>query len=220
MSGKRVVFTALILGLALGSSAAAQPQISMVGTWSGEAPGQGGMVHGADQYMPDGTYVSVMQLPNGSVERIWGSYVARQTSARQIQLSLRMRGLLPREICAQAPGFPIRCSPNRAPEATTLEVNFVSSSSVQVNGVTMTRDRGSPLLAMQPPQRLVLAARAPVAPQMRQPVMPAMHPYTTPTGPGSVQGMRADDQAQQYRICAVNGGQVIQLQGGGVRCVQ
>ncbi len=83
----------------------------------------------------------------------------------------------------------------------------------------MSRSSGSPLLQIEVSDRLIMAAQAPVQPQMRQPVAPTLRPYATPTGPGSVQGMRQDDQMQQYRICAVNGGQVVKEYGGSVRCV-
>lgn len=213
--------TALLLALAFHGGASAQPRtrISMLGVWSGETPGQGGMVHGSDQYTPGGSYVSAMQLPNGSIQRIWGSYRAQQTSPRQIHLSLRTQGFLPRQICAQAPGFPVRCSPNQVPPSMEMDVNFVSPSVIQVNGIAMRRSGGSPLLTAQVPEQLVLAAAAPVAPNIRQPVMPNGPGHYTPTGPGSVQGMHRDDQMQQYRICAVNGGQVVREQGGTVRCV-
>lgn len=43
--------------------------------------------------------------------------------------------------------------------------------------------------------------------------------YSSPSGPGSVQALRQDDQMQQHRICAINGGQVVEEQGGTVRCI-
>ncbi len=211
-----------LTAIIMGASAQAQPAdingngggVSLVGTWTGSTAGS----RGADQYKPDGTYVTVMQLANGTVERIWGVYQARQTSSRQMHVSLNVRGFLPAQICAQAPGFAVQCRPNQVPPQQEADVVFTSPSTFQVNGVTMSRG-ASPLLQMRVPNRLVLAAQAPVQPQMRQPVMPGMRPYTTPTGPGSVQGMREDDQMQQYRICAVNGGQVVKEYGGALRCI-
>ena len=213
--------TALLLAPAFHGGASAQPRtgISMVGIWSGETPGQGGMVRGSDQYLPGGSYVSAMQLPNGSIQRIWGSYRAQQTSPRQIHLSLQTQGFLPCQICAQAPGFPVRCRQNQVPSSAEMDVNFVSPSIVQVNGITMRRRGASPLLIARVPEQLILAAAAPIIPNMRQPVMPNNPSHYTPTGPGSVQAMRQGDQMQQYRICAANGGQVVQERGGTVRCV-
>ena len=210
-----------VLACAPAGAAFAQSQhgASMVGVWNGEAPGQGGMVHGSDQYNADGSYVSVMQLPNGTVQRIWGSYTVQPVSAGEMRIDYRVQGFLPRQICAQAPGFQVNCRPNQVPPTSNMQVRFVSPSELEANGIALHRVSGSPLLQMQVPAQLVLAAQAPVQPNMRQPVMPTLHPYQTPTGPGSVQGMRQDDQMQQYRICAVNGGQVVKEYGGTVRCI-
>jgi hypothetical protein len=54
---------------------------------------------------------------------------------------------------------------------------------------------------------------------MRQPVMPALHPYQTPGGPGSVAAMKYDDDhLQPYRVCGVNGGSVYTDQSGVQHC--
>ncbi len=218
----------LLLGLVLCGAAAAQPgygqngpapRLSVVGTWSGRSPGQGGETQGSDQYKADGSFVSVIQLPNGTMQRLWGAYSTQQTSPRQLHLSFRIHGFLPREICAQAPGFSVSCRPNQVAPTMEADADFLSPSAFRISGATMTRVSGSRLLQIAVPAQLVLAAQAPVQPQMRQPVMPTLHPYGAPTGPGSVQAMHQDDQLQQYRICAVNGGQVIEEQGGAVRCV-
>jgi hypothetical protein len=223
MNNINAAFASLLMAVIFASVTQAQPyspredarSVSLLGTWAGRNGGS----RGADQYNPDGTYVSVLQLANGTVERIWGVYEARQTAQRQLHVSLSVRGFLPAQICAQAPGFPVQCRPNQVPLQQDADVVFTSPSTFEVNGVTMRRGAGSPLLQMRVPDRLVLAAQAPVQPQMRQPVMPSINPYRTPTGPGSVEGMRQDDQMQQYRICAVNGGQVVKEYGGAVRCV-
>jgi hypothetical protein len=197
------------------SEAAATRTNPLLGVWIGRNAGS----NGADQYNPDGTYVSVAQLANGTVERIWGVYQVRPLSSHQLHVSLTVRGVLPRSICAQAPGFAVQCRSNQVPPHQETDVIFTSPSSFQVNGITMSRSSGSPLLQIEVSDRLIMAAQAPVQPQMRQPVAPTLRPYATPTGPGSVQGMRQDDQMQQYRICAVNGGQVVKEYGGSVRCV-
>lgn len=192
---------------------------SLVGAWSGEAPGQGGMIHGTDSYSADGNYVSVMQLPNGTVQRIWGRYTVKKVSPSQVSVHYLVQGFLPRQICAQAPGFAVQCRPNSVPPSSELVITFVTPSRIEGNGLVLSRDPSPRLLAMSVPERLILAARAPIAPNMVQPVMPNMPGHYTPTGPGSVQGMKADDNLQQRRICAVNNGQVIRQQDGTLTCI-
>jgi hypothetical protein len=211
MTLARVFVRAAALVLLLSAPAAAQPPSAggqgrsgaIVGSWVGEVQGQGGMVHGADQY----------------IQRVWGRYDAQRTAGGQVHLSLRTMGFLPKQICAQAPGFPVKCRPNQVPATMGSDVNFSSPNAFQINGVTMTRANGSPLLQAQVPSQLILGVQAPVQPHMVQPVAPSAPGHYTPTGPGSVQAMHADDDQQQYRICAVNGGQVLRMRDGSLKCI-
>ena len=73
-----------------------------------------------------------------------------------------------------------------------------SDSSLQVNGMTVRRDPAPFLLRERVPERVLLAAAAPVQPMMRQPVMPMMHPYQTPNGPGQAISRANHANAQDF----------------------
>ena len=182
----RISITAALATL-LGASVplCAQPRsIDLTGAWSGQRPGQGGMDHITDSYQPDGSFVSVLQLPNGTVQRLWGHYQATPTAPNAGRVDFQVEGHLPLQICAQAPGFPVNCRPNQVQGSATANITMTSPSSFMVNGIVMSRDPAPYLLQQRVPEQLVLAARAPVQPQMQQPVMPTLHPYQTPNGPG------------------------------------
>jgi hypothetical protein len=144
---------------------------SIVGAWSGQSAGQGGVSHGTDLYNADGTFVSVSQLPNGTMQRFWGLYRVTPVSPYQLTVEFQLQGVLPRQICAQTPGFPMGCRPYSPPAPPPETVTFTSPTTLQVNGITMQRDNAPYLLQQNVPQRLVMNAQAPVQPHMRQPVM-------------------------------------------------
>lgn len=203
-----------LLAFEAGAVAAGAPDL--VGAWSTSMPGQGGTAHATESFKPDGTYVAVRQEPNGTVLRMWGRYRATPAGASQVRLEHEMQGWLPRRICAQSPGFPVKCNAFTPPPAPPVTLSFSSPSTFTVNGLRLVRDASPALLDIAVGEQLVLNAPAPVAPQMAQPVMPKLHPYVTPRDPTAGPGR---DDLQQRRVCAVNDGQVVKEYGGRLRCV-
>lgn len=197
----RILLANLVLsGLALSSPAFAQPMpgAELVGAWSGQRPGQAGMDHVTTAYQPDGSYVSAMQLPNGTIERIWGKFKVTPLPAQQMRVDFRVDGVLPRQICAQAPGFPMNCRPNVIQNTITSVITPKSASSFEVNGMTMMRDSAPYLLQQRIPEQLVMAVAAPAAPRITQPTMPTLHPYETPHGPGLAIAGANHQMAQEF----------------------
>jgi hypothetical protein len=177
-------------------SAAQQPDgLTLVGTWSGQRPGQNGMDRISEYYGPDGSFVSVLQLGNGTMTRVWGAYRLSPYSPTQGRLEFQAQGVLPRQICAQAPGFPVRCGPNQTPVSNSADIQFTSPASFQTNGMTMMRDPHPYLLQQPVPEQLVLAVPAPVNPGIPQPMPPA---HITPNGPGVGIAEQNHDNAQEF----------------------
>ena len=198
---RRCLLLAAILALWSGGPVAAQAPsfVDLSGAWSTQRPGpQGGMERFTDLYRPDGSFVSVHQLPNGTMERAWGRYREEPLTPGRVRMVFELQGWLPRFICAQAPGFPVRCQPYRMPRTRMAIFTATSDSSLQVNGMTVRRDPAPFLLRERVPERVLVAAAAPVQPMMRQPVMPMMHPYQTPNGPGQAISRANHANAQDF----------------------
>jgi len=195
--------------------ASAGQGISLVGAWSGDSPAQGGMEHHTLSFGQDGTYVSVEQYPNGSVQRIWGVYSASAQSETQMTVVAQRRGWLPHQICAQAPGFAAKCRAYTPPnEKVSLTLSFTSASSFEVNGATLTRDDAPYLLQQQVAGKLLLHVAAPVKPNIAQPVA---RPGIRYQSPGNTGGSGCDNM-QQNRICTVNDGRIV-IENGCEVCV-
>ena len=222
----------IVVGLASGLQAAvgaadAQPYGSarnqgtvragpgIVGTWSGQAPGQGGMSQMSDDYEPDGSFVSVMRLPNGSMTRFWGRYQVSPGQQGLTSIQFDIQGWLPRQICTQVPGFTLKCNAYDIPRSSSATLQFISPDSFQVNGATMSRDPAPQLLGAQVPERYVQNAPAPFQPNIPQPVMPGggryVSPFPTGGGGGSGDG-RCDDNHQRV-LCNMNNGNFIKSNG-------
>ncbi len=157
----------------------------LLGAWTWLSPGQGGMDRNTVLFQPDGTYVRASQLVNGSMLRYWGSYSVTQLSPNQVNLQSHTQGWLPTSLCAQAPGFPPRCSPAPHPPEMSFNLVFTSPSTMQTQGVVLSRDPSPYLLRQQVAQQQMMTVAAPVQPNIQQPVMPTLHPYVTPNGPGN-----------------------------------
>jgi hypothetical protein len=186
---------------------------SLVGAWSVSVPGQGGMTLINEAFQADGTYVSVRREPNGTMLRVWGSYRSTAVSPSQLRVESTVQGWLPRQICAQAPGFPVRCSAFTPPAPQPMTLAFSSPESFQVDGFTVHREASPGLLQQAVSERLVMAAQAPVQPIIRPPVMPGV-----PGGPAHVTPIDptagpARDDLQQRRICSINGGNLVVVSG-------
>ena len=180
----KLTFWILAAAMAWTVSAAAQQGPSLVGAWSWDSPGQYGMDHNTVAFNQDGTYLRVSRWANGTMTRFWGNYSATPVSPTQFRLQSQTTGWLPAQFCSQAPGFPARCSPAPHPPEMSFTVAFTSPSSFQAQGMVLARDPSPFLLQQQVPQMAMTAAQAPVQPNIQQPVMPTLHPYQTPNGPG------------------------------------
>lgn len=188
---------------------------SLVGAWSGTTPGQGGLELHTEWFGQDSSYVSVERLPNGSMQRFWGTYRATPAGPGQLSVDFHAVGWLPHEICTQVPGFATKCVPYNPPLSASLRLQFTSASTLQINGSTLARD-ASPRLLQQPvPERLMQQGNAPVHPNITQPIAPGGTRYQTPHDPGRPGG----DDLQQERICAVNNGQIVVQQDGHKVCI-
>ena len=157
---------------------------SLVGAWTGEAPAQGGHLRTTLAFNQDGTFVSVTRYPNGGAEKSWGGYSAQARSPTQIHLDVRRQDWAPHQMCSQAPGFTVKCANYDPPPTTSVDVTVISTTSIQVLGVQLSRDTSPDLLNQPVPEQAFTMARAPVTPNIRPPVMPTLHPYQTPHGPG------------------------------------
>lgn len=191
---------------------APQRSADIVGTWSAGEP-QSGI---AFAFNPDGTYVNVSGGA-GASQRLWGRY-RTTASGNAVRIDFQVMGWAPRQMCVQVSGGARACRPYSPIYSNAATVTFTSSSTFEAGGTQFRRDPSPYLLQTQIPEILEREV-ANAAPPMRQPVMPTLHPYRTPGGPGSVQGMQWDtDHAQPYRICAVNGGSVYTDQNGVQHC--
>lgn len=184
---------------AVTQSAVAQPAgPSLLGAWSWESQGRFGTDHNTLLFRPNGTYVRVSRWGNGTLVRYWGNYRASPVSAYQVRVQSQTVGWLPAAFCAQAPGFPVRCSPTPRPPEMSVVVTFRSPSMLQADGMILRRDNAPYLLNQQVPARTLSIVAAPVQPNMRQPVMPTLHPYTTPNGPGNAIANDNHANAQKF----------------------
>ena len=168
---------------------------------------------------PDGSFVSVLRLPNGTMQRVWGHYRATQVSDSQMQTQFEVEGWLPREICTQSPGYQMQCSPYTIPTSGSGTLTFVSPTAFVANGVTMMRDPSPYLLQQQMPERAIVYGQAPAQPGMQQPgmqqpVVPGGSRYVPLNRPA---GPQCDD-LQQQRLCAINNGHY-ERSGGCLVCV-
>ncbi len=177
----------------------------LLGAWSWQSPGQGGMNHDSLALQADGSYVHVGQLPNGSMFRYWGTYRATAGSRTRVRLQLHTVGWLPTAICTQIAGFGRRCGSTPHPSDQSFEAVFVGADVLQVEGVAVFRDPAAYLLQRQVPETFVQNGRTPTQPAIAQPHAPGGARYQSPGI--STPGLGGNcDNLQQQRICTVNGG--------------
>ncbi|WP_158746242.1 hypothetical protein [Acidisphaera sp. L21] len=181
---RRLAFAGVLVAITVALPALAQ-QPSVLGAWSWQSPGQGGMDQNTTLFQPDGSYVRVSRLATGQTLRYWGQYQVVQTSPTQVTLQSHILGWLPVSTCMQVSGFAPQCQQVPRPPDASFPLAFTSPSTLQAQGVTLHRDSAPYLLQQQVPQQTMTMLNAPVQPSIRQPVMPAMHPYVTPNGPGN-----------------------------------
>jgi hypothetical protein len=200
---------AACLGASFASTAFAAPEL--LGAWSTTLPGQGGMTQVTESFDADGHFVTVRREPNGTMMRVWGDYRSVAVSPTAVRVESRLQGWAPRQICAQAPGFPVRCNAFTPPEPQAAVLDFVSPDAFRQEGLVVQRDRHPGLLAQQVSDRLVLAAPAPV----QAPLAGGGggsgggSRYVTPTDPSAGN----HGEIQQRRICSINGGSLVVVSG-------
>jgi len=169
----RTIAAALCAGAALAAATAASAGgLPLVGTWSWNSPGQGGMDHNTIGFGANGSYVRVSQLTNGELLRYSGTYRAAQVSGNQVQVLTHTTAWLPTRMCAQAPGFAARCQAVRPPPESPLVMQFASANMMRAQGMTLVRDRSPYLLQQRVQASVTMGVRAPTQPNIRQPVMP------------------------------------------------
>ncbi len=192
--------------------------MDITGGWSTEVSGPQGVTRAAAVYGSDGTFVTLMQLPNGSIQKIWGTYTATQISPTQVQLEGQTQGWLPQQICAEAPGFPMRCQPYTVPPTESVTVQFTSPSTIEADGALWNRDPSPALLQAQVPAQVVNTVPAPVQPIIPQPVDPNNPDAGNPDAGNPGAGNPGCDDLQQERLCTVNDGTIV-MEGGCEKCL-
>jgi hypothetical protein len=170
----------------------------LAGAWSWQSPGQGGTDQNTTLFQPDGTYVRVSRLTSGQTLRYWGQYQVVQISPTQARLQSHILGWLPTSTCVQAPGFAPQCQQVPRPPDGSFPFEFTSPTTLLAQGMTLHRDPSPYLLQQQVPQQTMTILNAPVQPNIRQPVMPALHPYVTPNGPGNLAAAGNHAGAQKF----------------------
>ena len=161
--------------LAAAPAALAQQAPSVVGTWSTQQSGDGGMMLSTVGMGSDNTFAVETQLPNGSRMRVWGTYQATPLSGNTIRIVQQVVDWSPHQICTQAPGFNPNCGPFQPPPPMPLVLTFQSADSYEVNGNQWSRDPDAALLRQPVPDPLMQYAQAPVSPAIPQPYNPS--PY-------------------------------------------
>jgi|GEM_PF-2262557 len=200
--GSLLIVALAVFDLATLPPVAAQ-QNGIVGTWALRAPdGNGGANFSWYTFTADGQYQMVSAIQggrnNGSVVQRWGTYQARPVGGNAYQVAVRITGGAPTQVCAQGQG----CTPVQGIQRM-MNLNFqVSGNSLrQSDGTVFQRGTVPPQLQARMP-----ATRG-IAPV---PQSPGIHNGTTGGGGTVIPGVTPGscDNAQQNRICTVNGGRM------------
>jgi hypothetical protein len=186
MNHRWLAMQSIVWLLAISPVAMAQQAPSVVGTWSTQQAGEGGMVQVTIGMGNDNTYAIESQFPNGSRMRIWGTYQATQISDNTIRIVPQITDWKPHQICTQAVGFQRRCVSFEPPPPEPQLLVFESADAYQVEGNMWSRDPTAALLQQPVEDPLVQYAQAPNVPTIPQPVIPS--------GPGSP--LPADPRSQ------------------------
>lgn len=181
-----------------------QQQNGIVGTWTLVSPdGAGGQNFSWYTFTPDGRYQLVSAIQggrnNGNVIQRWGTYQTRSLGQNAFQVGIRITNGAPTQICAQNQG----CTPVQGIQRQ-LNLTF------QVNGNSMRQSDGTIFQRGTVPQQL--QAQLPATRyQAGVPQSPGIN-----NGGGRSNGSATNipglgnncDNAQQNRICTVNGGRI------------
>ncbi len=190
----------------------AAQQSGIVGTWGLVAPdGGGGKNFSWYTFTANGQYQMVSSIVggrnNGSVVQRWGTYQSRSTGANAWQVAVRITGGAPTQICAAGQG----CTPVQGIQQT-LNLNF------QVNGNNLRQSDGTVFQRSSVPAQLQarLPATRNIAPV---PQVSGGARYKSPPPGGGIPGLGPNcDNAQQNRICTVNGGRMYKDSRGCMVC--
>jgi hypothetical protein len=190
----------------------AAQQSGIVGTWGLVAPdGAGGKNFSWYTFTANGQYQMVSSIVggrnNGSVVQRWGTYQSRSTGANAFQVAVHITGGAPTQICAPGQG----CTPVQGIQRT-MSLNF------QVNGNNLRQSDGTVFQRSTVPAQLQtrLPATRNVAPL---PQTQGGARYVSPPPGGGIPGLGPNcDNAQQNRICTVNGGHMYKDNRGCMVC--
>ena len=166
-----------------GTARAQQP--AFIGAWSFQANTPQGPIASTVFIRPDGGFVRADRIASGTMLRQWGRYNAKQIGPNSFRIDTQIQGYLPHTSCVAIVGFGQRCQ--QAPPAPNLssDITVTSPSTFMSDGMLWQRDQSGGLLNVTVPDTAVIAGNAPTQPNIAQPVMPQMHPYVTPNGPGN-----------------------------------
>jgi hypothetical protein len=182
---------------------AAQQQSGLVGTWALQQPdGNGGENFSWYTFTANGQYQLVSAIQggrnNGSVVQRWGTYQSRSTGPNTYQVAIRITGGAPTQVCAAGQG----CTPVQGIQRSMNLAFQVSGNALRQSDGTIFQRGTVPaqLQARMPSTRSI----APV------PQSPAIHNGGATSGSATnIPGLGNNcDNAQQNRICTVNGGRM------------
>ena len=194
----RAAILATVFLAVLGMQAVRAEAPGIEGAWSWQSSGQGGMDRNNILFNGDGSYVRASQLATGQFLRSWGQYRAVPVSPGRFNLQSTTQGWLPQSTCVQVSGFPPRCNPVPHPPDMSFPVDLTSPSTMSAQGLILYRDSNPVLLQQQVPRQAMLTGPAPIQPHIQQPVMPTLHPYVTPNGPGNRSAMENHAGAKRF----------------------
>jgi hypothetical protein len=186
-------------------------QSGIVGTWALASPdGAGGKNLSWYTFTASGQYQMVSSIQggrnNGSVVQRWGTYQSRSVGPNAYQVAVRITGGAPTQICAAGQG----CTPVQGIQQT-MNLSF------QVNGNSLRQSDGTVFQRSSVPAQL--QARAPATRNVAPVPQVSGGRYKSPPPGGGIPGLGPNcDNAQQNRICTVNGGHMYRDNRGCMVC--
>jgi len=154
----------------------------LLGAWTSQQPGGGGIVVSTVLYNPNGTYVITTHLPDDTLTRSWGQYRVQQVGPNQWQVDTQVTGYLPQQICIQVPSGARDCSQANFPMGSSSTLTSFNGPSVMLNnaGETWQRDPQPVLLQVQVPAVDVEMVAGPPPTMVAPPLTPGAGAYIRP----------------------------------------